>query len=214
MKKLLVSLSTIGLLATGVSAQANEFSVSIVQTTNLAKETTLSVAVANAPAEQGFYLMLCEGTAASPRPANCSTTHQAWLTTAASSLRMGATPALPVNEFKIASEFETRTGTKVNCEQVKCGVFVRRDHFAGTDTTLDRFIPITFAAPVTAPRVAALVGSFNNRVAVRVWGAEGSELAIKIGGRWIKSNVESNNQLLSFRAGGNVNIVGAQAQAF
>jgi hypothetical protein len=199
MKKLLLTLAVGSLIATPVVAVASDFNVALDKTQNLALESTLNVTVAGIPQDQGIYLMLCEGSSPTPRPANCSGTHQAWLTTAASSLRMGATAALPVNEFKIASEFETRSGTKVNCLTSKCGVFVRRDHFAGADLTLDRFIPISFAAP--RPNSAAIIGSFKNRVAVRVWGGNGQELKLKIGGRWVKTELTQNNALASFRVG-------------
>lgn len=201
MKKLLVALSTIALAITPLQAQASDFSAAVAQSKDLPLEVaSISVAVSGTPEGQGIYLMLCEGTVASPRPANCSSDLQAWLTTAASSLRMGASPLLPVNEFKIASKFTTRAGTTVDCTSVACSIFVRRDHFGSADFSLDRVIPITFAAPKA--KVAAAIGSFKNRVSVRVWGGKGQDLAVRIGGRWVKSNLSSNNALSSFRFGG------------
>jgi len=200
MKKVLAIAATIALGFSSLPAQANTFSVSVTNPNGLTiPESTVSVAVSGIPQDQGVYLMLCEGESASPRPTNCSSTHQAWLTTAASSIRMGATMVQPVNEFKIASTFKTRAGTEVDCTATKCGVFVRRDHFGVADTTLDKFFAISFGTP--KPKVGATIGGFSNRVAVRVFGAAGKSVSVKIGGRWMKQAVDSNNELVRFRVG-------------
>jgi hypothetical protein len=200
MKKLLVTLATAALLASPIQANASSFEVSIPQATNLDPATnTLSINVSGIPEGQGIYFMLCEGNSATPRPANCSAEHQAWLSIAPASLRMGAVRALPVNEFKIVSKFATRAGTEVDCTKASCGVLIRRDHFGTTDLSLDRFIPITFAAP--KPAANAIIGSFGNRVAVRVFGGEGKNVSIRVAGRWIKAPLTSNNVLKSFRVG-------------
>jgi hypothetical protein len=39
----------------------------------------------------------------------------------------------------------------VDCSAVACGVHVRRDHLAPSDTSLDRAIPLTFAAASSSP---------------------------------------------------------------
>lgn len=201
MKKMLVALATLTLIGTSVPALADGLTVSVEKATGLSSpETTLKVSVSGIPQDQGIYLMLCEGESANPRPANCSATHQAWLTMAASSLRMGAAAALPVNDFKIASSFSTRAGVAVDCTTSKCGVFVRRDHFGSADTTLDRFIPISFPAP--KPAVSALIGNFENRVAVRFYGAAGQTATIKVGGRWVKVALTENNQLIALKTAG------------
>lgn len=200
MKKLLVAIAAIALSAATLPASANGYDVSISKADGLAiPEASVTVSVAGIPQEQGIYLMLCEGTSANPRPVNCSAAHQAWLSTAASALRMGAAAALPINEFKIASSFSTRAGVAVDCTTAKCGVFVRRDHFGSADVSLDRFIPVSFATP--KPKVSALVGGFENRVAIRVFGAAGEVVKVKLGGRWIGTALTQNNQLISFRTG-------------
>lgn len=200
MKRLLVALATTALLASPLQAIASSFEVSIPRATNLdPANPSVTINVSGIPEGQGIYFMLCEGTTATPRPANCSAEHQSWLTVAPASLRMGAIPALPVNEFKIASKFATRTGAQVDCTTGNCGVLIRRDHFGTTDLSLDRFIPITFA--VAKPAANAIIGSFGNRVAVRVFGGEGKNVSIRVAGRWVKAPLTTNNVLKSFRVG-------------
>ncbi len=201
MKKMLVAMATLTLIGTSVPALADGLTVSVDKAAGLSTpEATLKVSVSGIPQDQGIYLMLCEGEAAAPRPTNCSAAHQAWLTTAASSIRMGATAALPINDFKIASSFSTRAGVAVDCTTSKCGVFVRRDHFGSADVTLDRFIPISFAAP--RPEVSALIGTFEKRIAVRIYGAAGQTATIKVGGRWVKVTLTENNQLIALKTAG------------
>lgn len=206
MKRLLVALVASVMLAAPLQANASGFSVSIPNATNLDPATTaLTINVSGIPEGQGIYFMLCADTVAIPRPTNCSTESQAWLSVAPSSLRMGAVPALPVNEFKIVTKFTTRSGVQVDCTKTACGVLVRRDHFGTADISLDRLIPITFAAPapVAAPRslTNAIIGSFGNRVAVRVFGGAGKDVSIRVAGRWITSSLTENNVLKSFRVG-------------
>ena len=43
-----------------------------------------------------------------------------------------------------------------DCTKVKCGVFVRLDHTASTDTSEDQFIPVTFAAAAAVPTTTAV----------------------------------------------------------
>lgn len=200
MKRLLVVCATTAMLAAPLQANASTFEVSIPQAKNLdLASTELTINVSGIPDGQGIYFMLCEGTTATPRPTNCSTEYQSWLSTAPASLRMGAVPALPVSEFKIGAKFTTRSGAQVDCTNGGCGVLVRRDHFGTTDLSLDRFIPITFAAP--RPTANAIIGSFGNRVAVRVFGGAGKNVSIRIAGRWVKAPLTENNVLKSFRVG-------------
>lgn len=210
-KLMVAALALVTAVGTAFPANAADYTVSVSGATNLnPAEATVTVNVANVPEGQGIYFMLCEGTTADPRPTNCSTEHQAWVTGAASALRMGASRLLPVNEFKVAANFVTRTGERVNCATTQCGVFVRRDHFGTADVSLDRFFPITFSAAAAAPaasQATARIGTFNGRVAVRVTGAAGKTVAVKIGGRWVTREITSNSQVVSWRAGkGNVNV--------
>jgi hypothetical protein len=209
-KKLMVAAVALATaIGSALPASAADFSVSLNGASNFDPAgATVSINVANVPEGQGIYFMLCEGTTGTPRPANCSTEHQAWLTTAASSLRMGATMLLPVNEFKVAANFAARDGSRINCLTGNCGVFVRRDHFGTADISLDRFFPITFsAAPAAVAQSSAKIGTFNGRVAVRVTGAAGKNVAVQIGGRWVTRAITSDSQLVSWRAGnGNVNV--------
>ena len=199
MKKVISLLATASLLSFPVVAQAATFEVTVPNTKLELTTSSLTINVSGVPEGQGIYFMLCEGSSATPRPTNCSTDNQAWLSTAPSALRMGAVPVLAVNDFKVATKFATRSGAQVDCTVSACGVFVRRDHFGTADQTLDKFFPITFSAP--KPQVSALIGSFDNRVAVRVFGAESQQLSVKISGRWFKSMISANNSLRSFRVG-------------
>lgn len=200
MRKLLVALATTAMLAAPLQANAASFEASIPKATNLdLTNTAVSINVSGIPAGQGIYFMLCEGSVAIPRPTNCSTEHQSWLSIVPATFRMGAIPALPVNEFKIASSFTTRSGAMVDCTKTSCGVLIRRDHFGTADLSLDRFFPVTFAPPRTT--ATATIGTFGNRVTVRVLGGEGKPLSVRIGGRWITTTLADNNVVKTFRAG-------------
>ena len=76
----------------------------------------------------------------------------------------------------------TAAATKIDCTKVVCGIFVRRDHLAPTDTSLDTFVPVTFSAAVATPvakKITAVVT--KNQVIVSIVGYKGTAVTITVG---------------------------------
>lgn len=124
-------------LVTPTSAQAAEMVVKPAKTTELAAEETIAITLEKFPTKAGVYLQQCAQPAAGARPTDCNAQTQLWITNA----RGGSfTPGSAIT-MKLVAKFGA-----VDCTTTKCGIFARYDHTAGTDTSEDQFLPITFAA--------------------------------------------------------------------
>lgn len=145
-------------------AQANEFSITVDQTSNLARTgAVVNVTVNNLSPTLGIYLRLCAGTAeeaAKARLANCvSMGETVWTTNNRAALAQGATALTGPVALKVPSTFTTATST-IDCSVTPCGISSRRDHLGGaTDFSLDRFVPVTFAPAAVAKTGVKLQGS-------------------------------------------------------
>lgn len=93
----------------------------------------------------GLYILQCVQSADASRPTLCNQAAQLWISTA-----QGASflPTADI-QFKPTATFTSGT-TNVDCTKVTCGIFVRLDHTAPTDTSEDQFIPLTFKADSVA----------------------------------------------------------------
>jgi len=176
------------------SASAADFTVTPDKTANLvAAADTIVVTLANVPASTGVYVRLCAGTAATiaaARPTDCFG-QGAWVSTDARALGMGATSALaPV---KLAVQAAFKATKEIDCRKDGCGIHVRRDHFGSTDLTLDRFIPVTFAAPAATAK-ASLVA---NKVYVAVSNAKGKKVTFVVGKKKIVRTALSDKYVFS-----------------
>lgn len=203
-KKLMVAIATAALAATSLTAHAADFSVSVANTTNLdPAAAVLKVTINNIPDGKGIYLQVCENTATAGESCNAARGASKWFSTAATSAQMGATvvEATSEQEFTIPASFTNAAGEVVTCtaEVNKCGLYVRGDHLNATDETLKKFIPVSFSG--AKAKVAAMIGFTSDRVAVRVWGAKGETLKVKIGGRWVTREITSNSQLVTWKVG-------------
>lgn len=193
MKNTRMRISTIGVVAlTAISAftavapaHAADFSVSADKSAALvASGDVVKVTLNNLPAETGVYVRLCAGTIADvtkARPTNCFG-QGAWVSNAASSIAQHATDAKagPV-ALDVKSVFTSGT-TTVDCQAVACGIHVRRDHLMPTDFSLDRFIPVTFAAVPVAPTESA-VALANSKVTITVVGQMDKRITFVIGNK-------------------------------
>lgn len=89
----------------------------------------------------GLYILECVQSADASRPTLCNQAAQLWVSTS-----QGASFAPTADiQFKPTGTFTSGT-TAVDCTKVTCGIFVRLDHTAPTDTSEDQFIPLSFAA--------------------------------------------------------------------
>lgn len=71
---------------------------------------------------------------------------------------------------------------------------------AADDISVSKTYTIVAPAAPVAPEVNAVIGSFNNRVAVRVENAKGSAVSVKVGARWFKYTSLNDNYLWTVRS--------------
>lgn len=148
MKKLALVLTIIASVLTPIfsatQAQAAQTTFVGGPLTNLDSPATVRIALSNVPG--GLYLMQCVEGVAGARPTICNTAAELWVSTDA---RATVKPTDSI-VFK-----PTATFTGADCTKVKCGIFIRYDHFRTTDISEDQFIPLTFKSGTpTAPTLA------------------------------------------------------------
>jgi len=127
------------------------------------------------PTKAGMYIQQCVAPVATARPATCSDTLQLWVTPAGG---QGTTSPTGGIAMKVSGSI-TGKGVTVDCTKVQCGLFFRLDHTAQSDTSEDKFLPITFREGAAAPALAA------------------DEITVTLNGKPLVRNVPSN---LAYRA--------------
>lgn len=162
MKKIIRTLVaiTIASTATFVAAPADAatFTWSSRPLTNLDPAgTRITGSITNFPTKTGLYIFQCvKAKVAGERPASDTCFDLAWVTAAGG---QGATSAKDPISFTLKAQYSTASKS-VDCTLEECGVFFRYDRAAGTDTSEDFFLPMTFAAS-TAPAVAKKADSIT-----------------------------------------------------
>ena len=96
------------------------------------------------PTTSGLYILECVQSPDASRPTLCNQAAQLWVTTSPG----GVAPTSDI-QFKPTASFTSGT-TAVDCLKVICGIFIRLDHTAPTDTSEDQFIPLAFVADSVA----------------------------------------------------------------
>jgi len=194
----IAALTAVAALGASTPAQAADFSVTADKSKNLAAAgDTVTITLANLPTGQGVYLRLCAGTladVAKARPADCvGMDKTVWASSLAAALRQGATEAAESKAVAVVAQF-TSAGKTIDCAVVACGIHVRRDHFGGTDFSLDRFIPVTFAAAApTAPAAPTAVASVAaGKVQIQVANAKGKSVTFVVGNKKYVRTVNSD----------------------
>ena len=192
------ALTAIVALTAVTPAQAADFSVTADKTSNLkAAGDTVALTLSNLPTGQGVYLRLCAGAAADvakARPTECvGMDKTVWVSSLASALRQGAVELTAPMSLAVVAQF-TAGGKSIDCSAVSCGIHVRRDHFGGTDFSLDRFIPVTFAAAApTAPVAPTAVASVAaGKVKIQVTNAKGQKVTFVVGTKKYVRTVNSD----------------------
>jgi hypothetical protein len=183
---------------TTAPAQAADFSVSATKTTNLiAVGDTTTVTLGGVPEGAGVYVRLCAGSLADvvkARPASCFG-QGAWVSLAASSLGQGAKTAAAPVVLAVQAKFKSGA-TEIDCSVQACGIHIRRDHLAGTDFSLDRFIPVTFASTAASAKAAFVDGS----VQITVANLKGTKAIFTVAGKKYVRNVTNDNYVFSVKA--------------
>jgi hypothetical protein len=155
-------------------AQAETFSWSSAPLTNLDPTgATINGGFTKFPTKTGMYIQQCIAPVDTARPLTCSDTLQAWITNAPG----GQSPTGGI-VMKVAGTI-TGKGVTVDCTKVQCGLFFRFDHTAPTDTSEDKFLPISFREGAMAPFLAT------------------DEISVTLNGKPLVRNVPSN---LAYRA--------------
>jgi hypothetical protein len=119
-------------------------------------------------------------------------------------LNFGASTSATAQPLAVQSSFSAGSST-IDCAVVTCGVFVRLDHTDPTNTSLDTFTPISFAAlpivtlPAPAPAMAS-VTKHKNHLIFNLVGNKGDKVMIVIGSRRVATTLKSNNGSLKFVA--------------
>ena len=107
---------------------------------------SVSITLTGLDQNQGVYVRLCAAGNLAQRPTACFG-QGIWASNNQTSLTQGGTDASSAITLAVRGNFAVGTSA-VDCQLVSCGVFIRLDHLASSDTSLDTFIPVTFAAPV------------------------------------------------------------------
>ncbi|MSO16862.1 MAG: hypothetical protein EXQ65_03770 [Candidatus Planktophila sp.] len=168
-KKALIALAVIALVAPiGIAtpAQAETFAFASAPLTNLNPAgDTINGGFTKFPTKAGMYIQQCTAPVGAARPVTCSDTLQLWVTAAGGP---GTTSPTGAIAMKVAGSI-TGKGVAVDCTTTQCGLFFRLDHTAPTDTSEDKFLPITFRAGAAAPVLAAdeIIVTLNGTALVR-----------------------------------------------
>ena len=127
------------------------------------------------PTKAGMYVQQCVAPIGTARPSICSDTIQLWVTPGGAPRT--TSPTGPI-ELTVSGIISGR-GSFIDCTTSQCGLFFRLDHTAPTDTSEDKFVPISFRAGSTTPALAA------------------DEVTVTLNGKVLTRNVPSN---LAYRA--------------
>ena len=119
---------------------------------------TISITLSGLVAGSGAYARLCQLPTGITNPPTAICDGQGvWASTSSQWITYGATDASKPFNLNVKGLFVS-DGKTVDCQLTSCGVFIRRDHLASADRTLDTFVPLQFAPPV---KVAQTVTKWN-----------------------------------------------------
>ncbi len=153
-KRSIITAVTIAIASLGsiAPAQAETFVFASSPLTNLDPAgATINGGFTKFPTKAGMYIQQCVSPVGNARPATCSDTIQLWVS---GSGGQGTTSPTGAIAIKVAGSIVGK-GVTVDCTQVQCGLFFRLDHTAATDTSEDKFMPISFKQGSSAPALAA-----------------------------------------------------------
>ncbi|CAN2235814.1 hypothetical protein [Candidatus Planktophila dulcis] len=163
-------------ILTALPSQAETFAFASSPLTNLDPAgSTVNGGFTKFPTTAGMYIQQCIAPVGATRPLTCSDTIQLWVSAAGGPGTVS--PTGPIS-LKVSGSITGKTVT-VDCTTTQCGLFFRLDHTAPTDTSEDKFLPMTFAKGATAPVLAA------------------DEITVTLNGKPLVRNVPSN---LAYRA--------------
>lgn len=178
-KKALIALTVIALVAPiGIAtpAQAETFAFASAPLTNLDPAgATINGGFTKFPSKAGLYIQQCIAPVGTARPVTCDDVNQLWVSATGEQGSISSTGPIAM---KVSASI-TGKGVTVDCTTTQCGLFFRLDRTAGTDTSEDKFLPLSFRAGVKAPVLPA------------------DEITVTLNGTPLVRNVPSN---LAYRA--------------
>lgn len=159
-------------------AQAETFAWSSAPLTNLDPAgAKINGGFTKFPTGKGMYIQQCIAPVGTARPAICSDAAPVWVSATGGALATSPTGGIAITVFGTISG----KGQSVDCTKEECGLFFRLDHTASSDTSEDKFFPISFKAGAAA--------------AAPVLPAD--EITVTLNGKTLVRNVPSN---LAYRA--------------
>ena len=138
----------------------------------------IHLALSGYPSAHGLYIFQAVKPDAGARPTFINTASQVWV---------GTSPGATDPKSDIVVTVDNGHAWNADCAHQVCGLFIRLDHTASSDTSEDQFIPITFAA-ASASTTSALPAD---------------TLSVKINGMDVKENVPGTiayRQVITFSA--------------
>ena len=139
--------------------------------------TNIHLAFANYPTAHGLYVLEAVKPAAGARPTTTNAATQLWLSTDTS---QGAKSIAG----DVVLVVDNGHSWGADCAHQECGIFIRLDHTATTDTSEDQFIPLTFAASTVAAAPAPSTSAAPAAPALPV-----DTLAVTTNGKALTENV-------------------------
>ena len=139
--------------------------------------TNIHLAFANYPTAHGLYVLEAVKPAAGARPTTTNAATQLWLSTDTS---QGAKSIAG----DVVLVVDNGHSWGADCAHQECGIFIRLDHTATTDTSEDQFIPLTFAASTVAAAPAPSTSAAPAAPALPV-----DTLAVTANGKALTENV-------------------------
>ena len=115
----------------------------------------IHLALSGVPTAHGLYIFQAVKPESGARPTQINTASQVWIGTA-----QGATD--PKGDIVVNVDNGHAWGA--DCAHQVCGLFVRLDHTASTDTSEDQFIPITFSSAAATTTTATPVETISVKI--------------------------------------------------
>lgn len=194
-KKMLATALGLAVVGSMVGGPANAagFSASLDKSLFLnPKGDTVTVTLAELPADLGVYVRLCAIPAdQAQRPTRCDGQGK-WVSNLVASTLIGAGNAKDPVKLDVKAQFGSGD-SQVNCEAVACGIHLRRDHFGGAgDFTLDRYYPVSF----TQPKV--VVSEVRGKASFVVYKARSAKIKFVVGAKTYYKTVSADWQKFIF----------------
>ena len=144
MKRIVSTITAVAAVALSVALAPQALAATTVQGgpyTGLSSDapTNIHLVLSNYPTTHGIYVLEAVKPAAGARPMTTNAATQLWLST-------DTTGGAKSIKGDVVLVVDNGHSWGADCLHQECGIFIRLDHTATSDTSEDQFIPLTFAA--------------------------------------------------------------------